>query len=132
MEHPSLNKSHRPAPSQSFIEGLKDIPGAADWKTQLRNIPQQHYLDPAGRPDARGDFKARLKRIPAKSKLNPMVFRMAAAAAGLGLMSLLWNPTETIDGDKPLFRVAQLSFHVPIPPLEWDGPIGRPKWPKFF
>lgn len=115
MEQPSLHPKHRSGPARSFVEGLKRIPENSDWKAQLRNIPYEHYLDPESRPGAREDFKAQLKRIPAKPKVLPLAWRVAAAVAGLGLVSLLWSPNDPVIEIEPTAYVEQMPAASPVP-----------------
>lgn len=114
MEQPSLHRTHRSGPARSFVEGLKRIPENSDWKAPLRNIPYEHYLDPESRPGAREGFKAQLKRIPAKSKVLPLAWRVAAAAAGLGLVSVLWSPNDPVIEIEPIAHVERMPA-APVP-----------------
>lgn len=115
MEHPSLNRNQRPAPPQTFIEGLKGIPADTDWKSRLRSIPNEAYLDAEIRPLASAALKDRLKRIPTHRKVIPMIWQVAAAVAGLGLLSLLWWPEEPTSGFISKPQVERLTPTSPRP-----------------
>ena len=115
MEDPSLNRNHRPAPPRTFIEGLKGIPADTDWKSRLRNIPNEAYLDAEFRPLASEALKNRLRRIPTQRKVIPLIWQVAAAVAALGLLSLLWWPEEPTSGFISNPQVEHLTPTSPRP-----------------
>lgn len=127
MEHPAFNRHYHTGPSRTFIEGLKEIPSTSDRKTRLQNIPREHYLDSENLPRASAALKDRLKRIPGKRKGTAMAWRVAAAVAGLCLLSLPWWPNESVKEMEPqVNRLTPISslplLQVPqAPSLEFGG-----------